>query len=256
MAYDPRKGSQRDGVKAVTVGIVDNDRFARRELRRLIESDRRHLVVWDRSDAMAGVELCVHADTRPDILLLDMSLGETDGVNVCRRIRRTVADMRILGITAFPPRLYARDLASAGAQGLIGKDDDAQLWAALRVLAANGTYCPDDPDAGFLPPTKAFLRMTAAESGTPEPRASDASGNARTTPVASSGAVLTPHETDVLSRYAETGSYRHVARELGIGESTARNIMAQIRRKLGTVTTMETVVAWRERRRNGAYDHV
>lgn len=220
-----------------TVAIVDNDRFTRQALRQIIEQDGHYPVIWDRSDADVAQRLVLQPDTRPDVLLLDMSLTDTTGVEVCRAIRRKLADIRILGITAFPPSQYAADLAAAGAQGLVTKDANAELLAGIRAVAANQTYCPAVPTVRFRTPAEAFR---AAHDNTAANASAGTSTDSR----------LTEREEAVLRSYARTGSYKATAKSLGMSDSTARNTMAHAKAKLGAVSTAAAIIAWQERTRS------
>lgn len=216
-----------------TVAIVDNDRFTRQALKQIIEQDGRYSVIWDRSDADVAQRLVMQPQTRPDVLLLDMSLTDTTGVDVCRAIRSKLSDIRILGITAFPPSQYAADLAAAGAQGLVTKDANAELLAGIRTVADNQTYCPTMPSVQFRTPIDAF-HMVSDFAAT--------NGNTNTDAVA-----LSEREQAVLRSYARTGSYKITAKALGISDSTARNTMAHAKAKLGAVSTAAAIIAWQER---------
>ncbi|OZG69174.1 response regulator transcription factor [Bifidobacterium eulemuris] len=209
-----------------TVAIVDNDRFTRRAIRQVLE-DGGFSVVWDRASGLAAEHLVMQTQTRPDVLLLDMSLDEQSGVEVCRSIRRSIADIRILGITAFPPDIYAGSLAQAGAQGLVTKESDRQLLSAIHALLDGGTYCPQVPSVTFSTATKAFTAQQKT-------RAKDESP-------------LTDRERAVLESYERTGSYKITASQLGISDSTARNIMHHAKRRLGATSTAAAIVAWHER---------
>ncbi|OZG64662.1 DNA-binding response regulator [Bifidobacterium hapali] len=215
-----------------TVAIVDNDRFTRQALKQIIEQDGRYSVIWDRSDADVAQRLVMQPQTRPDVLLLDMSLTDTTGVDVCRAIRSKLSDIRILGITAFPPSQYAADLAAAGAQGLVTKDANAELLAGIRAVADNQTYCPTMPSVRFRTPIDAFRMVNDFAT----------SSNANT-----DAATLSEREQAVLRSYARTGSYKITAKALGISDSTARNTMAHAKAKLGAASTAAAIIAWQER---------
>ena len=223
-----------------TIAIVDNDRFTRRALRGLLEDSGLCDVLWDRSDGLVAEQLALRPESRPDLLLLDMSLGDVSGVQVCRAIRRRSAGVRILGITAFPPRLYAPDLASAGAQGLVTKDVDEELLAGVRAVLDNRTYCPSVPGVRFDTASAAFRRLNGVANGVSE------GGRDDTVPSTAAASILTDREAALLEGYARTGSYKAIARELGVTDSTARNTMTRIKRKLGVPSTAAAILAWRD----------
>lgn len=243
-----------------TIAIVDNDRFTRRALRGLLEDSGLCDVLWDRSDGLVAEQLVMRPESRPDLLLLDMSLGDVSGVEVCRAIRRRSAGVRILGITAFPPRLYAPDLASAGAQGLVTKDVDEELLAGVRAVLDNRTYCPSVPSIRFDTASAAFRRLNGVADGVSDGAVSggreigqeggqghgSGAGPDCGVPSTAATSILTDRETALLEGYARTGSYKAIARELGVTDSTARNTMTRIKRKLGVSSTAAAILAWRD----------
>lgn len=98
--------------------------------------------MWGTSDADEAVAKTLSPETRPRLLLVDMSLGEATGVSVCRKIRTRTDRVLLLGITAFSVETYAERIAAAGAQGIVPKADIPQLAQALCTVAAGGTFMP------------------------------------------------------------------------------------------------------------------
>ncbi|OZG59838.1 DNA-binding response regulator [Bifidobacterium myosotis] len=127
----------------VLVAAVDNDRMALLALKgilpQLLPSSQ---WLWGTGDADEAVAKALSPETRPRLLLVDMSLGEATGVSVCRKIRTRTDRVLLLGITAFSVETYAERIAAAGAQGIVSKADIPQLAQALRTVAAGGTFMP------------------------------------------------------------------------------------------------------------------
>lgn len=127
----------------VLVAAVDNDRMALLALKgilpQLLPSSQ---WLWGTGDADEAVAKALSPETRPRLLLVDMSLGEATGVSVCRKIRARTDRVLLLGITAFSVETYAERIAAAGAQGIVSKADIPQLAQALRTVAAGGTFTP------------------------------------------------------------------------------------------------------------------
>ena len=127
----------------VLVAAVDNDRMALLALKgilpQLLPSSQ---WLWGTGDADEAVAKALSPETRPRLLLVDMSLGEATGVSVCRKIRTRTDRVLLLGITAFSVETYAERIAAAGAQGIVSKADIPQLAQALCTVAAGGTFMP------------------------------------------------------------------------------------------------------------------
>ena len=88
----------------IRIGIVDNDELTLAALSTYLEHRfGSGSVAWRCVLGGKAVRLCRDEKTRPDVLLLDMSLSDMDGVAVCRAIRGE-GSMPILAITSFPSR--------------------------------------------------------------------------------------------------------------------------------------------------------
>ena len=102
--------------------------------------------------ATSGVEALELFASNADqyaLVLLDMSLEGMQAPEVCCRMRLADCSTPILGMTSFSSELIV-PLAAAGAQGLVGKGDDAALESAVsRVLS--GCFLP-----GFETPMAAY----------------------------------------------------------------------------------------------------
>ena len=149
------------------VAAVDNDHMAllafKGILPQLLPGAR---WLWGVGTASEAIAKTLDPETRPRLLMVDMSLGETSGVSVCRKIRARTDRVRLLAITAFTTDTYAAQAAEAGAQGIVSKADMPQLAKALRVVAAGGTFNPDPASKTvFLTAEQAHERLTRGISG-------------------------------------------------------------------------------------------
>ncbi|MFC5222235.1 response regulator transcription factor [Bifidobacterium leontopitheci] len=125
------------------VAAVDNDAMALMALRgvlpRLLPESR---WLWGVAGATEAIRMALDPQTRPRLLLVDMSLDDGTGVTVCRRIRCRTDRVLLLAVTAFSVDAYAARAAQAGAQGIVSKADMPAMAAALRAVAA--TANPSD----------------------------------------------------------------------------------------------------------------
>ena len=101
------------------IGIVDNDVLTLGALSSyLTQRFGDEKILWRCTLGKKAAELCSNSQTRPQILLMDMSLSDADGVQICQEIRRTVDDMPILAIYSFPLRRDAAAVAQAECKAL------------------------------------------------------------------------------------------------------------------------------------------
>lgn len=103
----PDRGCRRaragPGGRPMNIGDVDNDELVLGALSSsLAGAFGRDAVAWRCLSGRRAVSLCLDGRTRPDVLLMDVSLSDMSGIEACRRIRERDGDMPVLMITAFP----------------------------------------------------------------------------------------------------------------------------------------------------------
>ena len=155
------------------IGIVDNDELTLAALSAYLE----HRfgvgsVVWRCVLGGKAVRLCRDEKTRPDMLLLDMSLSDMDGAAVCRAIRGEDNSMPVLAVTSFPLHRFAAQVADAGGQGIVAKRNLRNIGMAVEQVAAGLTYMPPELSESmsglrFETADKAYARLFRAAGRKP-----------------------------------------------------------------------------------------
>lgn len=201
----------------ISIGIVDNDRFA---LAMLAQTVGRALVgarvVWAVESGVQALHRCLYDRMIPDVLLLDMSLTDVDGAEVCRRIRMASDRPSILCITSYALDHYRQAAIDAGAQGLIAKSSTPRELAEFIGAVADGNAI----GTGFMNATVAHRSVITATQ---------------------SAVVLSERERQVLDRYAANRSTVEIAQELGIKASTVFVVVGHAKTKLGATTRAEAI---------------
>lgn len=222
--------SSNDGLPTL-VAAVDNDRMALLALRgilpQLLPGAR---WMWEAQAADEAVRMALDPQTRPKLLLVDMSLGETTGVSVCRAIRARTDRVLMLAVTAFATSDYADRVAAAGAQGIVSKADVPRLAAALRTVAAGGVYDPErgqstDGAPRFRTAAEAhrLLTTTGMQPGTDVAK--------QQSPAAASQ--LAAKEEQTLRLLAQGLSYEQIAKQWSVAAATVRTHAHRAVEKLG-----------------------
>lgn len=156
---------------------------------------------------------------RPDVLVMEITLGGTDGI---RLIKATVADhpdVRILAFSHHDERLYAERALRAGATGYVSKcAPEAEFVAALRTVAAGGLYASQRLSLLLL---GRLLR--------PGARQADATGIGS----------LTDRELHVFQLLGSGIGVRELAARLGVSAKTVQAHRENIKNKLGFNTSTE-----------------
>ncbi|MFZ3566674.1 response regulator [Streptomyces sp. BH097] len=134
MTSSPSAGSTPGTPTSVL--IVDDDAMVRTGLSMVLSVDPTITVV---AEASGGAE-AVGAATRhrPDVVLMDLHMPETDGVEVTRRVRAAVPSVAVLMLTTFHLDTHVLDALQAGASGYLLKDVAPQELCHAIHLAASG----------------------------------------------------------------------------------------------------------------------
>ena len=194
----------------VRVVVADDHPLARAGLRQLLAADPEIEVVGEAADG--GAALAEVAVLRPDVLLLDLQLGEMDGVAVLQRLHTTPRNGPVpatLVLTTFDEDRLLLDAVRAGAQGYVPKGAEGpELVRAVRAAARGEALLP--------PALTARLLRLAQPAAPPLER-------------------LTQRERDVLHLLAEGLGTKAIAARLGLGAGTVKSHLEHLYAKLHVV---------------------
>jgi DNA-binding NarL/FixJ family response regulator len=126
-------------VVRIRILLVDDHELIRRNIRRLLASQADFEVI---AEATTGLEAIRQAgEHQPDVILLDISLPELNGLAALPLIRKAAPTAKVLMVTNHEHADLARASFSAGANGFLTKSDVAmQLGLAIRQVLANETF--------------------------------------------------------------------------------------------------------------------
>ena len=214
--------ASRAPAQAISIGLVENDPYAMRMIRAHIEHlDSSFHVIWASATGVAALHHCF-VGKAPQVLVLDMSLTDMDGLHVCRTLRKQTAAIGIVGITALDPKDFMEDLVSAGAQALVAKNDiPTQLRPAILAAAAAEPYDPNSKSPRFMTVLHAHRMLaTMAESEQ-----------------------LSERERTIMRLYAQGLTTKRISRSLGISPATVYVHVHQVMKKTGTSSRQEALLA-------------
>ena len=210
-----------DPPGAISVVIADDHDILRDGLRALLEMVDDIVVV---GEARTGVEAVAVAERLlPQVMLMDISMPELDGMEACRRIRQRAPQTRVLFLTMHEADDYFFRALRAGASGYVIKRTAAvDVLAAVRAVARGES---------FLSPSVAHTLVEEyAERAT---KATSASMRAQVSPPVDLYETLTNREREVLQLVAEGCTNLAVARRLRISVKTVQTHRAAVMEKLG-----------------------
>ena len=194
--------------------LVDDHRMLREGLRRALEAEG-FLVVGEANDGQEALRMAL--EKKPDVILMDVSMPDVDGIEATRAIMQADARQRIVMLTMHMDREVIDRAIRSGAVGYLTKDCSiAEVADAVR-MAANGDMA--------LSPKLAELMLTEARNFD--------SGDER---------LITRREEEVLQLIADGLSTPEVAAKLYISQKTVKNHLASIYEKLNARDRTQAVL--------------
>ena len=194
---------------AIRLMLADDHRMLREGLRRSL-SDEGFDVIGEASDGDEAVRL---ADSlRPDVILMDVTMPDVDGVEATRRIHQQHPEIRVVMLTMHADQSVIAEALRAGASGYLVKDCSTDEIADAVRMAAN--------DESTLSPELANAMLDEVRRIDPDSVEDDGDR------------VVTKREVEVLQLIADGCSTPEVAERLFISQKTVKNHLASIYHKL------------------------
>jgi DNA-binding NarL/FixJ family response regulator len=223
----------------IRIVVADDHQVVRAGFAALLDTQPDFTVVGTACDGAEAVTL--GRDLRPDVLLMDVRMPGTDGIEATRQLCASQSGAshsgagqvgvgqpdgpRVLMLTTFDLDDYVFEALRAGASGFLLKDVTAErLFDAVRVVAAG---------EGLLAP--AVTRRLICEFARLRPTPAAA--------VRPALATLTPRETEVLILVAEGLSNQQIAARLVVTEETVKTHVSRVLHKLGLRDRTQAVIA-------------
>lgn len=199
--------------------IADDHRLMREGLRAILEKEELTVV----GDAANGHEaLTLARDLHPDLVVMDISMPELNGIDATRRLATELPQVKVLALSMNSDRRYVLAMFAAGAAGYLLKSSaSAELVHALRAVAAGHKY------------------VSPAIAGLVLDNLAEAHRRLSTPPPASLAKALTVREREVLQLLAEGKSSKEIASCLSVAIATVETHRRQIMDKLALRTVAE-----------------
>lgn len=189
-----------------SVMVGDDHPVVRAGLRHIVDDLRPEFgVLAEAEDGRALVEAAaVH---RPDVVLVDVTMPDLNGVEATRQILERSPRTRVIAVTMHRSQRQVTEMLRAGARGYLLKSDPPGLvHAALRAVVAGGTFLSPNVSGGLV---ALALGREACEASQ-----------------------LSPREREILQRIAEGSSTKDIAVGLGLSVKTVETHRKNIMEKL------------------------
>lgn len=193
----------------IRIILADDHAIVRHSLSRAMEQEQDIEVIGQAQDGHMTVALT--RQLRPDLVLMDISMPDLNGIEASREIRRESPDTQIIALSMHSEKRYVTEMFKAGAKGYLLKDSNyGELLTAIRTVAEGKTYLsPSISDT-------VVEDMVTGEYGKE----------------ASAFSVLTPREREVLQLLAEGNTTKQAAMRLHISPKTVEAHRLRIMSKL------------------------
>lgn len=199
----------------VRIVIADDHALLREGLRRVLELEPGFTVVGEAGDGNTALERV--RETRPDIVVLDISMPGLTGIEVTRRVKAECPRTKVLALTIHDDRAYVLEVIKAGGQGYLLKDSEpAKIVEAIKLVHEGGSCFPTELVTHLV---GEFRRLSAEVAAT-------------TQMVPKSRTSLTERECEILRCLARGCSNREIAERLFITEKTVKNHVSNLLKKL------------------------
>ncbi|MFO1476755.1 MAG: response regulator transcription factor [Verrucomicrobiota bacterium] len=221
---DDAIGRAAAGTTAATdksrVFIVDDHTMFREGLRQLIEHDAGLTVCGDAADAdlaLRGIN-----QSQPDVVIVDITLADSSGLDLVKSIRTQHEDLPVLVVSMHEESLYAERALRSGAMGYVMKNEPGKtVTAAIHSVLRGEMYLSRRMSSSVI---SRFMR-----------------GQAEQQPM-SPLEILSDRELEVFRMLGEGKGTRQIAQDLNVSIPTVQSFRNRIKEKLHLKTAPELVL--------------
>jgi two-component system, NarL family, response regulator DegU len=194
-------------MMTIRLMLADDHRMLREGLSRSMR-EQGFDIVGEAGDGAEAVALAL--TVRPDVILMDVTMPEIDGVEACRQVRAQLPDTKVVMLTMHADQGVLTSAIRAGATGYLVKDcSTEEIASAVRMAAGGETALSPQLAASMLNEVRRWDQPHKEEER-----------------------VVTKREEEVLQLIADGCSTPEVAEKLYISQKTVKNHLASIYQKL------------------------
>ena len=209
LAYSAAVSKPSQPANESRILIVDDHPLFREGLRQLIEREPGLVVCGEAADAAEATRLI--QELEPDLVIVDISLGCTSGIDLIKALKTGPGELPLLVVSMHDESLYAERALRAGAMGYVMKHEPPKVVrAAIQRVLGGSIYLSEKMSASLL---------TKLMRGGLEPEQSQVSR-------------LSDRELEVFRRLGQGKTSRQIAQELGLTVPTINSFRARIKEKL------------------------
>ena len=205
-------------MNKLRIVLADDHKIVREGIRLLINSQTDMEVVGEAGDGEAAIARV--AELMPDIVVMDISMPELNGLMATKRLKRISPQIKILTLTRHTDDGYVQQLIQAGVTGYVLKQSaPTELINAIRVVGAGKSYLDPTLTEKVM---GGYVRQATALAG-------------------ASKVVISDRESDVIRLIAWGHSNKDIAVRMEISVKTVEAHKANAMRKLGIASRIDIV---------------
>lgn len=200
-------------MSTIRVALADDHPIVLTGIKALIETEPDIIVT---SASTSGVATLVAiTDNAPDVAVVDISIGDMDGIELMRRLKATAPSVRLLALTVHEDQSYLQQALLAGVDGYLLKRSAAEdLVRAIRTVARNEMYLdPAIAAKAVAPPPAKFPNID----------------------------ILSEREANVLRLLAQGFTTKEIAERLAISIKTVETYKVRASEKLNLKTRVQII---------------
>lgn len=205
----------------IKVILVDDHTIVRDGIKALIAGQEDIIIIGEASSGRDLLSLLKAG--QPEIILLDISLPDYSGIELCEIIKRDYSNIQVLFLSMYTSEEYIFNAIKAGAQGYLPKNiSQSELLLAIRTVSQGNEYFSDSISNVIL---KSYIKK--AKDKEPENLNPENS--------------LSKREIEILKLFAEGNSNPQIAGKLFISTRTVESHKNHIMQKLSLKSTVDLV---------------
>lgn len=205
----------------IRVLLVDDHVVLRAGLRMLLSADPEITIVGEAENGVQGVQLA--HELRPDVVLMDISMPDMNGIEATRRIKERTPEVAVLALTMHEDDQYFFEMLAAGASGYVPKRAAPNdLISAIHAVRDGGMFLFPSVARALV---NDYLQKREPPGGATPPRIDE----------------LTDREREVLTLIAEGRNNQDIADALVISVKTVSRHRENIMSKLNLHTRVDLV---------------
>ncbi len=213
-------------MSPIRILLADDHQVIRTGLKSFLESQPDFKVVAEASNGREAIERAL--ETRPDIILMDITMPEMDGLEATRQLKKLWPECVILCLTVHEDKFYFMEMLAAGASGYLTKQAASdELVSAIHAVAQGHVYLQPALARWLL---EDYQQLASRQ---------EATGNESEAAVKLE--VLSERERGVLEMVAQGLTNRQIGEKLELSPKTIARHRERIMSKLNLHTRVELV---------------